>query len=119
MGDISEHFSRSEFSCRCNCGFDTVDAELLNVLEEIRSHFNAPVKITSGCRCEAYNKTVGGKKYSQHLFGRAADIQVEYKGPIFVAEYAEYVMPNTGGIGRYTTFTHLDTRSGKARWGSN
>jgi len=119
MGDLSEHFSRYEFACKDGCGFDTVDVKTLEALEGIRVHFNAPVKITSGCRCEAYNKKVGGKKNSQHLVGRAADIQVEDKSPIFVSEYAEHVMPNTGGIGRYSNFTHIDTRSGKARWGSN
>ena len=119
MGDISENFNRSEFACKCNCGFDTVDTATLKILENIRKHFNAPVEVTSGCRCESYNKAVGGKKHSQHLRGRAADIQVEGHSPIAVKEYAEYIMPDWGGIGLYNTFTHIDTRSGKARWGSN
>ena len=25
MGDLSENFSRSEFECKCGCGFATVD----------------------------------------------------------------------------------------------
>jgi len=117
MGDLSEHFSRSEFTCKCGCGFDTVDAATLDILEDIRRHFNAPVTVTSGCRCVTYNKTVGGKKNSQHLRGRAADIQIEGHSPIAVSEYAQYLMPDWGGIGRYNTFVHIDTRTGKARWG--
>jgi len=116
MGDISPFFDRSEFACRCGCGFDTVDAVTLKVLEHIRTHFDSPITVTSGCRCESYNKKVGGKKNSQHLKGRAADIQVKGHSPIAVSEYAEYLMPNTGGVGRYNTFTHIDTRTGKARW---
>ena len=116
MGDISEHFSRREFACKCGCWFDTVDTETLQLLENIRNHFDAPITITSGCRCETYNKKVGGKKSSQHLRGRAADIQIEGHSPIAVSEYAEYLMPDWGGVGRYNTFTHIDTRTGKARW---
>lgn len=117
MGDISNHFNRSEFACKCGCDFDTVDVATLNVLEDIRRHFNAQITVTSGCRCETYNKTVGGKKNSQHLRGRAADIQVEDHSPIEVKEYAEYIMPDWGGIGLYKTFVHIDTRTGKGRWG--
>jgi len=116
MGDIADNFSRSEFACKCGCGFDTVDAVTLEVLKNIRRHFDAPVTITSGCRCESYNKTVGGKKSSQHLKGRAADIQVEGHAPLTVKEYAEYLIPNHGGVGLYNTFVHIDTRTGKARW---
>lgn len=115
MGDISQNFDRSEFKCRC-CGLDTVDAELIEILESIRAHFGKPVKVTSGCRCEAYNKSVGGKKRSQHLLGRAADIQIKDTSPINVYEYAEYLMSDRGGLGNYNTFTHIDTRTGKARW---
>lgn len=116
MGDISPFFDRSEFACKCGCGFDTVDTVTLKILEHIRTHFDSPITVTSGCRCEPYNKKVGGKKNSQHLRGRAADIQVEGHSPIAVSEYAEYLMPDWGGVGRYNTFTHIDTRTGKARW---
>ena len=76
MGDLSEHFSREEMACKCGCGLDTVDAELLSLLEKIRAHFDRPITINSGCRCEAHNRAVGGSKNSQHLIGRAADIVV-------------------------------------------
>ena len=36
--------------------------------------------------------------------------------PSKVAEYVETLMPNTGGIGRYSTFTHVDVRATKSRW---
>jgi hypothetical protein len=34
---ISENFARSEFRCKCGCGLDTVDTELLRLLENIRA----------------------------------------------------------------------------------
>ena len=115
MGDISAHFNRSEFACRCGCGFDTVDTVLLEKLEIIRNHFDVPIKINSGCRCEAHNKAVGGSKNSKHLYGRAADIVVSGVPSSQVADYAEAIS-ETGGIGRYESFTHIDSRTGTARW---
>lgn len=117
MGDISEHFSRSEFACKDGCGFDTVDTETLAVVEGVRTHFNVPVHIDSGCRCLAYNEKVGGERHSQHMLGRAADIQVEGYEPSEVQEYLLKEYSGKYGIGRYDTFTHIDTRSeGPARW---
>ena len=47
-----------------------------NVLEPARVAFGASIYITSGYRCPALNKAVGGKPTSQHLRGEAADLQV-------------------------------------------
>lgn len=113
-GQLSEHFHRDEFACRCGCGFDTVDAELLQVLEKVREFFEQPVTITSGCRCPRYNYKVGGSEHSQHLYGRAADIQVRHVEPMVVQEYL--LQLGAPGLGHYTTFTHVDTRTGHARW---
>lgn len=107
---ISKHFSRSEFTCKCGCGLNTVDTQLLMFLEKIRAYFNKPVIINSGCRCTEYNRKVGGAKKSQHLIGRAADITVGSVSPQDVADYAESI--GVPGIGRYKTFTHIDSRNG-------
>lgn len=108
-------FERSEFACKCGCGFDTVDVDTLTVLNKVRAHFNKPTTITSGCRCYKYNVKVGGSAKSQHVFARAADIKVEDVEPKDVADYVDSLMV-AGGIGRYKTFTHVDTRTVKARW---
>lgn len=113
---LSKNFSRSEFACRCGCGFDTVDAELIEVLQSVRDYFDAPVTPESGCRCERHNIAVGGSQNSLHKIGRAADIKVAGVEPAEVQDYLETIM-SAGGIGRYKTFTHVDTRSnGPARW---
>ena len=114
---ISPNFDRDEFACKCGCGYDTVDTLLLEALESIRVHFNQPVTITSACRCNNHNKKVGGSTNSQHKKGRAADIQVRNTSPSDVATFAEELGMS---VGRYETFTHIDSRSGSpARWGSN
>ena len=114
---LSEHFHRSEFECKCGCGFDTIDAETLEVLEELREHFETPIVINSASRCIEHNKAVGGSPESQHLVSRAVDIRVINVLPSVVADYLDSLYPDKYGIGRYTTFTHLDTKSGhKRRW---
>lgn len=118
MGDISANFSRREFACHCGCGFDAVDAELVEVLEVVRQHFGAKIKITSGCRCSDHNTKCGGSPKSQHVFAKAADIQVDGVLPARIAEYLERIYPNKYGIGRYSGWTHIDVRSAKARWDS-
>jgi len=124
MGDLNKYFNRSEFLCKgknChpsgkgNCGFDTVDADLLSLVTMVREYFNNPVTVTSGCRCAAYNERVGGVPSSQHKLGRAADIIVRGVEPDDVAEFLES-MCEAPGVGRYSTFTHVDSRTGKAWW---
>lgn len=45
-----------------------------NVLDPLRTWFGKPINVTSGYRCVALNKAVGGAKTSQHCLGQAADI---------------------------------------------
>jgi uncharacterized protein YcbK (DUF882 family) len=116
MGDISEHFSRSEFACNCGCGFNVVDAELINVLEGLRVYFNHAIAVHSGARCAKHNADEGGSPQSQHLLSKAADINVIAIEPDKIAQHLEEIYPNKYGIGRYNDFTHIDVRSKKARW---
>lgn len=110
MGDISLYFSRREFACRCGCGYDTVDTELLDVLCEAREFFRAPVIINSGCRCAAHNKAVGGAPRSQHLIGRAADIRIPHVLPAELYDHLASRHPGRLGIILYPDFVHVDTR---------
>lgn len=74
MGDLTKNFDRSEFACKDNCGFDKISPKLVALLQYIRSATGIPFVIQSGCRCEAYNKKVGGVKDSAHTKGLAVDI---------------------------------------------
>jgi uncharacterized protein YcbK (DUF882 family) len=113
---IALHFTRAEFACNCGCGFDTIDTATLGIVEAVREHFGRPVTVTSGCRCEAYNRKVGGAPDSQHTKARATDIQVKGFAPDAVYDWLAMHFPNAS-LGRYATFTHIDTRSnGPARW---
>lgn len=107
---INLYFKRKEFACKCGCGFDVVDTELLNILTEIREHFNRPVKITSGCRCEKHNKAVGGADKSFHALGKAADIKVKGFSADEVYNFVNQHYPHLFGVILYPTWVHVDVR---------
>ena len=123
---LSRSFRVREFACRDGSDPLFVDSALVQLLQDIRDHFGAPVVITSGYRTAAHNAAVGGSKSSQHLLGRAADFYVEGVDVATVAAYAETLLPSRGGIGRYpkdakhptrkTGWVHIDTRANKSRW---
>lgn len=114
---ITDNFNRQEFACKCGCGFDAVDVELVEVLEDVRTHFKGnPVKISSGCRCVNHNVNVGGSRGSRHIHAIAVDFKVVNVHADKVAGYLENKYQSKYGVGRYVGRTHLDVRKLKARW---
>lgn len=117
MTQVSPNFKRQEFACKCGCGFDVADIQLIKALEDVRKQFNGnAVTITSPCRCPAHNIKVGGSTKSQHILGKAVDFKIANIHADDVADYLENRYQNTYGIGRYDGRTHLDVREKKARW---
>lgn len=113
---LSTNFKVKEFACTDGSDPIFIAPKLITVLQKIRTHFGKPVTINSAYRTVSKNKAVGGATYSQHLYGTAADIVVKDVAPKTVAAYAEKLLPNTGGIGIYNTFVHVDVRATKSRW---
>lgn len=79
----SAHFKKSEFACECGGKYcngypgGTTSAKLLNILEAVRSNYGGkPVYITSGQRCDTFNRQIGGISNSAHKYGKAADIYI-------------------------------------------
>lgn len=116
FGKVSEHFKASEFQCKDKTKGLLVATELIETLEKIRNHFNAPVIINSGYRTPSWNSKVNGASNSYHCKGMAADIVVKGHSSREVAEYADKIMEQ-GGVIRYTNFTHIDVREEKYRKG--
>ena len=85
---MTEHFKLEEFirsSTAQQLGIDNTPSEevILNlrnlcekVLEPLRQWYGKPISISSGYRCPALNRAVGGVTKSQHLRGEAADIRL-------------------------------------------
>lgn len=120
---LSASFRVREFACSDHSDPVFIDSELVGLLQAIRDHFGQPVRLTSGYRTAAYNSTLkNAARYSQHLYGRAADIRVDNTSVEAVAAYAETLLPDSGGIGRYPSsanrkgWVHLDVRPTKSRW---
>ena len=113
---LSANFKVKEFACSDGSDPVFVAVELVEILQKIRTHYGKAVAITSAYRTPTKNKACGGTTYSQHLYGMAADIKISGVSPQKVAAYAEKLMPKSGGIGIYKTFTHIDVRSVKSRW---
>lgn len=118
MGNISTHFNRSEFKCKCgNCEHIAVDHELLVILEDVRIWFDEPVTITSGNRCSDHNTKIGGAEKSKHLYSLAADIKVSNISTDEVYRYLDTKYPSKYGIGVYDNWVHIDVREGPpVRW---
>lgn len=114
--NLSTNFKVKEFACTDGSDPIFVAPQLVTILQKIRTHFGKPVTINSAYRTPTKNKAVGGATYSQHLYGTAADIVVKGVTPKTVAAYVETLMPKTGGIGIYSTFTHVDVREVRSRW---
>lgn len=115
-GNLSEHFKASEFSCKDGTEEFLYCTELIEMLEKIRNHFNAPVIINSGYRTPSWNSKVSGASNSYHCKGMAADIVVKGHSSKEVAKYANSIMEQ-GGVIRYTNFTHIDVREERYRKG--
>lgn len=85
---LSKHFKLSEFIRSATASAKKIDNTpslevvsnlqqlCIHVLEPLREHFNCPITISSGYRCQALNKAVGGVATSQHMTGEAADIHI-------------------------------------------
>lgn len=113
---LSKNFQVKEF--KCNDGSDPifVAPDLVATLQKARDYFEKPLNINSAFRTASYNKKVGGATYSQHLYGTAADIWIPGVAPRDLYNFLDSIMPNTGGLGLYADFVHVDRRKIKARW---
>ncbi|MCL6557771.1 MAG: DUF882 domain-containing protein [Firmicutes bacterium] len=120
MAKISSHFTEEEAKCKCGCGRMIINPILVRLLEAIRAAAgHRPVRVHSWNRCEKYNRQVGAKPDSQHLYGMAADISIAGVTVTQLAKYAEDC--GADGIGTYPKqgFIHVDIRGYRARWQEN
>lgn len=120
---LSPNFVSSEFRCKCGKAHSTlISTELVNGLQKLISVLGASKAIiTSGYRCPAHDRAVGGNGAGQHTRGLAADVIFYDKNgkPIsskLVSCKAQDL--GFGGIanidGSYK-YTHLDVRT-SGRW---
>lgn len=78
--DLNE-FVKSDYAKRNNINnmpnaeqTENLQELCIHILEPLRKHFQIPILISSGFRCDALNAAIGGAKNSQHTMGQAVDI---------------------------------------------
>ena len=113
---VSANFRVREFACKDGSDPVFIHTELAEILQKIRNHYKKAVIIVSGYRTPSYNKKCDGASFSQHLYGMAADVMISGVSPEDVAQFVETILKDRGGIGIYSTFTHIDVRTKKSRW---
>ena len=93
-------FTRSESAKRHGVSNEPTPEHLENikvlcekVLEPIRAKFG-PINISSGYRSKTLNHYIGGTLKSQHLEGKAADIDMDGMGSVSNKEIFEYIKHN-------------------------
>jgi hypothetical protein len=75
--DSIKHFKKSEFTCKCGCGLNNIQIEVVKIADEVREHFRSPAIVTSGTRCTKHNAEVGGVRNSRHIQGKAIDMYLQ------------------------------------------
>ena len=89
---LSPHFSLEELTASDTAARKGIDntpppdarAALVRTaigLETVRALLGVPLLVSSGYRCPALNKLVGGQPASQHMRGEAADFTAPQFGP--------------------------------------
>ena len=121
MSDIGKslHISWNELRCKDGTPYpaefisDGRIIELVVMFERIRFVINEPLIINSAYRTVSYNKRVGGSPKSQHLLGKALDIQApkNMSAALFFEILKErHEEFGIRGLGKYKTFCHCDIR---------
>lgn len=95
-------------------------APTLRVLDLMSSRMRAPIReLLSIYRSPRYNAAVRGRSGSIHKQNRAVDVQFSGVSPGNVSALARKLRSAgtfSGGVGRYSSFTHIDTRGYNADW---
>ena len=114
---LTKNFSMKELSCKNdNEVYLTRDVlEHAKRLQKLRDKFG-PLAVNSWLRTTEHNRAVGGSKNSTHLLGIGTDLKVpDGRRQSQIADYWDKLMDGHGGIGKYDTFIHLDSRDGRWR----
>ena len=121
---LTTNFYLREFEC--NDGTDIPQKYVSNVkklaenLQVLRDEIKQPIHINSSYRHPAYNKKIGGAKFSQHLTASASDITARDITPKKLSKTILKLIKqgkmDKGGVGLYNGFVHYDIRGKKAMW---
>jgi len=120
---IQELVSKDVYNSRGEFAWELLDLELILTLDELREILNRPITVNdwhiggrykdSGFRLPSFYTSMS---FSQHLYGRAADIKVKGLTALQVQDFIieakrSNKLPHLRGLELDTpTWTHIDTR---------
>ena len=122
MGNLSEHFSHQDFTCKCSrCrgkGEYKVHLGLVGALEELKSKAKGHIKILQAYRCDEQNEKLKGNKKSFHIKGKAAHINISGMKLQELYKYVKEIDRIKGiGLNSQENYIHNDTRDeNPAEW---
>lgn len=108
------YFKKNEFDCKCGCGFNIIDKQLVLNLNRAREISNTPFVINSACRCALHNSLERGSDNSSHKKGLAVDIKVNNSIDRFNILDA-LLACGISRIGIYKNFIHCDVDDSKSQ----
>lgn len=106
------HFKKDEFSCKCGCGLNNINLNLVADLEIARKRSMIPFVINSACRCINHNHDIKGSITSSHLKGVAVDIKIDSSSDRYKI-VRSLIDSGFNRIGVYEDFIHVDIDSSK------
>jgi len=110
---MTEYTPDPRFACRCGCGRNWVDVRLESMVHRLEEEVGERLVVTSGYRCEAHNRAVGGSPTSSHKKGLAADLACDASRLRYrIIGAAIRLGFHRMGIGK--NFIHLDIDRSKA-----
>ena len=111
--NFTKNFSWEEMKCKCGCGKANMEMNFMDLLQQLRDKVGL-LKISSGFRCEEYNKLVSSTgSDGPHTSGKAADILCS--GQLAIRVFGEAYSLGFTGFGfsqkgnHNERFVHLDT----------
>jgi len=106
-----KNFTEKELACN-HCGENKCQDKMVSLLQKLRDDVNFPIKISSGYRCPAWNKSVGGHPNSSHMEGLAIDILCSGQKALTIVEAG--IRLGFTGVGisqkKGQRFVHLDVK---------
>ena len=115
----ARYFKAAEFASRGNGKLRNLKRKVA-ALDDIRATVGHPIVILSGHRDEAYNRKIGGARYSRHVVGDAVDISLRGLSDIRRYQLMWLLLSkgfmSFGSYARYPTMLHADMRPEARIW---
>lgn len=120
-GDLGQLHSKTDPNRVSAPDLDGLNENTKQAVVDLQKAWGKPLAIVSGFRGKGRNAKAGGAKKSQHMNGKAVDIDAS---DMTVAEKTQLISLASamgfGGIGVYSGGSlHLDTRESAAMWGDD